>query len=313
MGEVAWMKTKPFGLMVHYLKHIMPKEGQPFTDWDEMVNKFPVKDFCKAVEDTGAGWLIFPFGQNNGYYCSPNPVLEKILPGHCSKRDLMMEVAEILHDKDIKLIAYLPSEVDHAPEEIRNVFEWDLHSSDKSAFQEKYMDFIRCYGEKFGELLDGWWFDGCYNSAEKSFCRTREWTNDRFDYEKWSQAAKAGNHDAVIAMCPGAEGMGYVFKEQDYLAGEVNTLNHFPGDNLIGEMQWHALIWLDCFWMHKEKPGLIVPPRFSDAELLNYIKACHEKGGAVTLNVGIYQDGTMAEATIRQVQYVYSEMMKSTV
>ena len=233
MGEIKWMQEGPFGLMVHYLQGIMPKKGQPIDDWDEMVNVFNVKQFCNEVEETGAGWLIFPFGQNNSYYCSPNPVLEKLLPGHCTKRDLMKEIAEELKIKGIKLIAYLPSETDSAVEEIRNAFGWDLHPSDKSKFQKIYMEFIRVWAERYGKLISGWWFDGCYDAYMHSHLRTREWSNKRFDYARWAAVSKAGNPDAVIAMNSGADKMVYVFKEQDYLAGEVGDLSLLPGASTL--------------------------------------------------------------------------------
>ena len=164
MGEVKWMQDGPFGLMVHYLKETMPSQGKPVTDWNQMADAFPVKSFCDEVEHTGAKWLIFPFGQNNGYYCSPNPVLERLLPSHCSERDLMREIAATLKGKGIRLIAYLPSEPDSAVEEIRNAFGWDIDPVDKSGFQHVYMEFIRAWAERFGTLIDGWWFDGCYDA-----------------------------------------------------------------------------------------------------------------------------------------------------
>jgi Alpha-L-fucosidase. len=306
MGEIKWIQQKKYGMMVHYLKHILPREGEQITDWNQMVDKFPVNEFCEEVESTGAGWLIFPFGQNKGYYCSPNPVLEKLFPGRCSNRDLMMEIAKTLKEKGIKLIAYLPSEVDSTEDKLREVFGWDIDPVDKHIFQERYMEFIRAWSEKFGDLLDGWWFDGCYDSSQKGFCRTHEWNNSRFNYTEWADAAKAGNPDAVIAMCTGAEALGYVSKEQEYIAGEVNTLNHIPTGPLKDGIQWHTLIWLDCFWMHAKKTGPIEPPRFTDEELLNYIKTCNSYGGGVTLNVGIYQDGTMAEATVDQIKRISS-------
>ena len=303
MGEVKWMQEGPFGLMVHYLKVTMPSQGKPITDWDQMVDAFPVESFCDEVELTGAKWLIFPFGQNNGYYCSPNPVLERLLPGHCSERDLMREIAATLKGKGIRLIAYLPSEPDSAVEEIRNAFGWDVDPVDKSGFQHVYMEFIRAWAERFGTLIDGWWFDGCYDAHKYTFLRTQQWSNNRFDYSEWSAAARAGNPDAVVAMNPGV-GMTYVFKEQDYIAGEVNDLSYLPENALINGMQWHALTWIDCFWGHTEKPGPIVPPRFGDEELLAYVSACHRVGGAVTLNVGIYQEGNMAEASLRQARRI---------
>jgi hypothetical protein len=309
MGKIRWMQEGPFGLMVHFLRHLQPKEGNPIADWNEMVNGFPVERFCQEVQETGAKWLIFTIGQNNGYYCSPNPVLESLLAGRCSERDLLLELSRNLKKRDIRLIAYLPSEVDSADEELRAAFGWDIHPRDKSVFQERYMAVIWSWAERLGEDLDGWWFDGCYDASKMKFLRTRDWDNSRFDYAAWASATKAGNPNAVVALNPGADAMGYAFREQDYLAGEVNDLKRLPDGPLVDGLQWHALTWIDCFWMHAERPGPIAPPRFTDDELYEYVAACRRQGGGVTLNIGIYQDGTMAEQSLAQLRRISGRLI----
>lgn len=301
MGEIKWMQEKGYGVMVHYLSCIQPKEAPGFSDWDEMVNAFSVEGFADEMEKMGAGWVIFPFGQNTGKYCSYNSKLEEAVPGCCSKRDLMWELAKELHRRGIRLIAYLPTEMDANVPELREKFGWDLDLADKSVFQKRYQEVIREWALRFGSLIDGWWYDGCYNSMEKDFLRTQGWTNERFDYAEWKAVSCAGNPESVIAMCPGAEKMQYAFMEQDYLAGEANTLNHKPESPLIDGMQWHCLIWLDCKWGHVEKPGKIESPRFTDEELWNFYDGCRQVKGAVTWNIGIYQDGTLAEETVEQI------------
>lgn len=301
MGEVKWMQESRYGIMVHYLNNIKPRKEPGYVDWDEMVDAFPVTEFVDNIEKMGAGWVIFPFGQNGGKYCSPNSVLESRVPGCCSHRDLMLELAQELKKRNIRLIAYLPSEMDSNTAEMRDAFGWDLDRKDKSVFQARYMPVIREWAKRLGTLLDGWWYDGCYDSWKKDFLRTQGWTNERFDYAEWKAVSCAGNPDAVIAMCPGAEAMEYVTKEQDYLAGEANTLNHKPDGPLIDGMQWHCLIWLDCRWGHWEQAGKIESPRFSDEELLSFYQDCKKEKGAVTWNIGIYQDGTLAEETVEQI------------
>lgn len=301
MGEVKWMQQRPFGVMVHYLKETLPRQGEIITDWDKMTESFSVENFADEIERMGAGWVIFPFGQNSGYYCSPNAALEAYAPGSCSKRDLMREIAIELKKRDIKLIAYLPSEVDANTEKIRKALDWDLDIADKSSFQKKYQEIIRTWSKNLSGLIDGWWFDGCYDSFKKDFLRTQGWTNERFKYTDWKAAACAGNPDTVIAMNPGAENMEYAFKEQDYLGGEANTLHHKPNAALIDGMQWHCLVWLDCFWMHTKNVGEIEPPRFSDEELCSFYSNCKSVHGAFTWNIGIYQDGKLAEKTVNQI------------
>ncbi len=42
-------------------------------------------------------------------------------------------------------------------------------------------------------------------------------------------------------------------------------------------------------------PGYII---FTSDELSKYIKECRENGGAVTINPGIYQDGTVGQKAL---------------
>ena len=295
------MQAGPFGLMVHWLSHTQPRQGKGIADWDEKVNAFNLDAFWNQVRQTGAKWLIFPFGQNTALYCSPNAYLDECFPGLCSKRDLFREIAQRAKADGIRMIAYIPSEADVQPAETRRFWEWDLHPRDKSRFQQKFMEFIRAYSVAHGDLIDGWWFDGCYDAIEKSFLRTRSWHNGRFDYPAWQAAVRAGNPRSVIAMCRGANDPGYVFREQDYLAGECNDLDVLKcGGPLVDGMQWHALLWIDCFWMHCEGPGPIQAPRFSLDDLYEFVHTSHRNGGGVTLNIGIYEDGSLAEESLQQ-------------
>ncbi len=297
MSKAEWMSGK-YGVMVHYLSHILSEDGTKKLSPNEMADNFNVKEFVKSIKRMGASWVIFPIGQNTGFYWSENPYIEKLAPGHCANRDLISDIAEELNAEDIRFIAYLPTEADAQSEEMRKAFGWDL-SADKKEFMKRYIPIVRYYAEKFGDKLSGWWFDGNYKSSEKSFLRTHDWDNGRFDKAEWFAAAKAGNPEAAIAMCTGANHMGYVFEEEEYLPGETNDLTHFPWEHGSREKQWHVLTWLDCFWMYSE--GKMPPLKYSNKALYEYVRKCTDKKGAVTLNIGIYEDGTLAEEAVRQV------------
>ncbi|KRF43665.1 alpha-L-fucosidase [Paenibacillus sp. Soil787] len=303
-GNAIWMKeVKHFGVMVHYLSHTQPRSGEHEQDFNRMIDKFDMETFMEQFNHSGADWLIFTLGQNTGYYCSYNKYLESIAPGCCSRRDLALELAVRVKESGNKFIAYLPTEVDANVEKLREAFGWDLHPSDKSEFMKKYMIFVKEYSDKFGRLADGWWFDGCYNAAEKSFLRTREWDNTRFDRDLWFAAVRSGNSEAAISMCPGANSMNYVFDTEDFLAGEAD-FGKYPPEELPTGMQPHVLFWLDCSWGHWDAPGEIVPPKVSEDELYEYIVACKMRGAAATINIGIYEDGSMAEKSVEMLHRV---------
>ncbi|MFW5798609.1 MAG: hypothetical protein ACOCXX_03030, partial [Planctomycetota bacterium] len=89
---IPWMQKGPYGLMVHWLMATAPKEGAHISDWNEKVDRFDLDTMIDTVADSGAGWLIFTLGQNEGVYNTHNAYLESILPGRCSRRDLGLEV-----------------------------------------------------------------------------------------------------------------------------------------------------------------------------------------------------------------------------
>ena len=206
------MKKGPFGVMVHYTSSIKDKNGASL-ELDEMAESFDLPAFMKNLEKMGAKWLIFTITHGTGKFWSENEEIEKVFPGNCSKRDLVAEIANACKENGIKFIAYFPTEIDNFRPEMREAFGWDK-SADKKEFMEIWMKVIECYAKKLGNRLDGWWFDSCYESREKSFKRTHDWDNQRFDVKRWFKAARAGNPDCKIAMCHGADDRGYVFFEQ---------------------------------------------------------------------------------------------------
>lgn len=308
MAQIQWMQDGPFGVMVHYVKGILPRHGQAEVDFNRMVEQFDVDHFVEQIAQTGAKWLFFTLGQNTGFYCSPNAYLESLISGCCSDRDLFGEVAGAVHAKGLRMVAYLPTEVDLQSEAIRQALAWDSSGPGKQEFQNRYQKMIECWAKCHGRCIDGWFFDGCYDSHDKKFMRTHDWSNTRFDPQQWTAACRAGNSDAIFTM---NAGMGYphvVLPNQDFDSGEFNDLRFLPeGPTSLG-MQSHVLTWLDCRWLHNEIQGEIVSPRFDDDELFAFVEHHRRVGSAVTLNVGIYADGQLAQPTLAQLRRLDSHL-----
>jgi hypothetical protein len=154
----------------------------------------------------------------------------------------------------------------------------------------------------------------------------------------WLEAARAGHPERPVAFNDGNFCVGKetpIFAEQDYLSGETEML--IEGRPRLGRddparvaafptardapgtrCQWHSLLPIDCFWMHgapaptwlpaqpyREIPAgarsaPMEPPLYSDRDLGFFLEGCLSTGGAVTLNVGIYEEGHLGEETIRQ-------------
>ena len=315
--RAEWMAHGPFGMMVHWIPPGPGPECGPWiTDLDKAVHSFDVERFLRQFGESGAAWLIFTIGQNTGCYASPNRVLDGLAgPGHCSRRDLIMEIARGVAAQNKRFIAYLPSEVNAQSDAIHRAFAWN--PKDQSEFQRRYTSFIHAYAERFGPLVDGWWFDGCYT-----------WDvfhNSLYDWRLWFSAARAGNPKCAVAFNDGCFCIGKttpVTSRQDYLSGEAirllngrillgdkGDLTNMPEERFVPgtRCQWHVLTSTDCFWGHNQ-PGPMEPPQYSDEELIGFVRACRAVQGAVTLNVGIYQEGHIAGATLAQLRRLSAAM-----
>lgn len=314
--RAEWMVQGSFGMMVHWLTPgTYPRQGEQITDFNTAVDAFDLEGLLNQFRASGADWLIFTIGQNTGYYASPNSLLEELAgSGHTSQRDLVLEVAKGVKSQGKRFVAYLPSEVKAQSEEIHRAFAWN--PKDQSEFQTRYTAFVREYSERYGSLLDGWWFDGCYT--------WEDFHNSQYRWSDWCDAARAGNPQAAVAFNDGCFCVGIkqpLTPLQDYLSGEVETLIegmirlgrsedstlYLPKTRFVEgtQCQWHALVPIDCFWMHSQ-PGEMEPLLYTDEDLFAFVLRCRAVGGAVTLNVGIYQEGLIGEDALLQLQRLRS-------
>jgi hypothetical protein len=316
-ARAEWMAGR-HGMMVHYL--VTPQGNTPeekTADFNRTIDGFDLDAFMGQFEQSGAEWLIFTIGQNTGYYASPNPVLDELLPGHTPRRDLVVEIARRVDALGKRFVAYLPVETTTPPEEVRRAFAWN--PDDQSEYFKRYLGFIRAYAEKLGPLCDGWWFDGCYEPVTKG----------QWDWAPWCEAARAGNPRAAIAFNDGAFCTGWteiISPLQDYHPGEVHLLEdgqirfdflggddvyatpeghlrkpgqepkyYMPDGQFVHGVQWHALVPI-----HSTFNPAVPVPDYPDAMLLGFMRTCMDLGGGVTLNLPIGMDGRIPDAAIGQ-------------
>lgn len=320
-SRAGWLAEGTYGVMVHYL--VSPKgltHSEKTEDLNRMIDGFDLDTFIEQFLSTRADWLIFTIGQNTGYYNSPNTYLDAHLPGHTPRRDLVGEIACRLAEENKKFIAYIPADMACPDRDIQSVFGWD--ESDHREFLKRYQQFVREYSLQFGTLVHGWWFDGCYEWVHKG----------QWDWKPWLNAARAGNPDTITAFNEAAFCLGSIkplTPLEEYHAGEVHLLEdgkirtdfldtktvaiidgklrtpgkppefYMPDAQFIDGVQWHALVPIDSTF----NPA--VPEefcRYSDEELISFMKDCKRVRGAVTLNVPINAYGQIPEKTLGQLQ-----------
>jgi alpha-L-fucosidase len=310
--RAAWMKSARFGVMNHYLadwiarRENMPDRKMSVEQWNELVDHFDVNALADQIKAVGAGYHIFTIGQNSGFYCSPNSAYDRIVgiePSHCSKRDLIADLAQALHKRDLRLIVYLPSGAPSGDQVAREKLSWQTGPHRNREFQENWEQIIREWSARWGEKVDGWWLDGCY------------WPNTMYrgkqppNFESFAAAARAGNPRSAIAFNPGV-----VYRTmsitpfEDYTGGEVDQPEKWTprrhADGKADGAQIHMLSYLGERW------GTGATPRFKNEEVVNFSRKVIDVGGTVTWDVPIGRDGKIAPAFIDQLAEVGKALSK---
>lgn len=337
-----WMKGKygimvhwiaPYYDRTKKNKTPLPEKGVLKSDLNEAVNGFDVNRFMKDFDQSGAEWLIFTIGQNTGTYASPNSVIDSLLgPGHTPKRDLVLEIAQAVKKKGKRFIAYLPCEI-RINESLHKGFAWNKElNTDQAEFQRLYLKAVREWAVRFGKNLDGWWFDGCYSNHPI-------FDNKYMKWEAWYDAARAGNKDAVLTFNDGSYLVSIIkppMPEHDYLSGEQQAIIdgklrlglkkegpelYLPKTAYVEGTQClnHTLLPIDGYWAHgngispdwtnfpykpiyTSTPDGMEPPIYTNEQLQQFMKNYTGIGAAVTLNVGIFQEGHIGKLTLKQLQ-----------
>ena len=295
--RAQWMQEARWGVMNHYLADWLARNGEfelNIAKWNEMVNNFDVEGLANQLQKIGAGYYIITIGQNSGYYLAPNPVYDQltgISPGKCAQRDLVSDLSRALHNKNIRLIVYLPSGAPAGDRAAVNALEWTNGPHPNLAFQRKWEQIIKWWSTHWGDRIDGWWFDGCY------------WPNHMYrnaepNFESFARAARAGNEKNVVAF-----NAGVIYRtisitpHEDYIAGEIDHPNLMSirriNDGLVDGSQLQILSHIGERW------GMGAP-RFTTQQIIDWSKQIIKEKGAITWDVPVQLNGLMPEEFIQQ-------------
>jgi alpha-L-fucosidase len=282
----GWFAAAKYGLMVHWMPGVTPRSGQA-KSFPDAVRDFNVNAFADMVKQSGASYLIFTAVHGTQWFPGPSEVHERILPGRSCDRDLIGDLANAMQKRGVKLILYYHHGVGD--------YEWSKASGffrkDKSNFFKNEYDILAEVGNRYGKKIAGWWFDDRYPGQP---------------FEKLYEATKIGNPERIVAWNSWIMPKSTEF--QDYYAGEaaftvkVPDTSYFKKGGPAEALQPHFLIIADDPWAHTAQNADIIPPLYKDEELIHYVKAVNALGGPVTINIGIYQDGTVSPDTLQQVQ-----------
>ncbi len=296
------------GISVHWTSHSVRQDGSR-RSYREAVDVFPVERFADSLAEAGARHCIFTLTHAEQYLAMPHPVLDRLLPGHTTERDLIGELIEALGKRGIRFIAYYNHACNGSgdPEWKRACgYAAGIHG-DLDRFAKNICDIVAFITKRYGKGLSGWWFDSSYSVDPRGphnsiTCEMGGW---QFPWE--ALAAAAGS---AVAFNAGV-GSNFLYSpHQDYYAGETVALDEVFTPLPIAGMRDHRWICADSpDWLFNAKnwSGGFAAPRFPDRAFREFLKEHRSAGRMVTFNLQIDQEGTVNPAALAQVKRITSE------
>jgi hypothetical protein len=310
MDKTQWFANCGWGVFCHYLSDASTSQ----TEWNEQVDAFDVVGLACQLKSVHAPYFCIAIGQNSGHFLAPNMIYDSftgIQPSKCSRRDLVADLYDVLHPLGIELLVYLPSGAPAADSVAMEKLEWEwgfeggwpqawnTRRTGKrlAAFQMKWEEIIREWSLRWGPKVRGWWIDGCY-FADEMYRHT-----DAPNFASFTAAMKAGNPDSIVAFNPGVTVPVICHTEyEDYTAGEISeAFPTCPGpwvERHGNKARYHILSYLGSNWC------LGNTPRFNDEFVVGYTQHVNEKGGVVTWDVPILENGLIPEVFVKQLQCI---------
>jgi len=285
-SDAKWFTNAGYGLMFHWTSQSTPLQGA-IKPYQQAVNDFDIGAFVKMVQKTGACYVIFTTNHAEPYFPAPLKSWEKEYPGHTTKRDLIAELADSLQKHNIKLILYLATHIYAKFDKVND-----------QEFERLNFSLLGEIGARYQKKVAGYWLDGWYQSYTK---------HPSFDFESFYKLSKIGNKDRLLCLNSWLYPAATMW--QDYFAGEfyklgipsaTQILENGPGRGLPAQT---LVVMESDNWLHTSLNTKIKSPDLKADELLSFISK--QKGkGPVTINIQIYQDGSIGDEALKVMETV---------
>lgn len=287
-ANTEWLTKTGYGVMFHWTSQSVNPDGSN-KKFEVAVNDFDVRKFANMVEETGAGYVIFTIGHAEQFCPAPIVSWDRLHLGKTTRRDLIMEIADELGKYNIRLMLYLNSPLLAG-----------LGKGDTKYYFNNHTAVLTEIGNRYKEKVAGYWIDSWYQGFEEY---------PDFDFEGLFKLCKVGNPNRIF--CLNSWIYPSVSPWQEYWAGEVASPVAVPENGFMKEgpaptLPYQALLIMEPYWVQEK--AQMPDPRFTSLGLSKYIRDCMENKGAVTINLGIYQDGTVGEKALNVMKEVRQQI-----
>ena len=279
--SAAAFKAMRYGMFTHIVyRYTNTADGKPYHSFEEFANGIDVTAYSDQLKAFGVEYLIFTGWHAAMYNLGPNAALEKWLPGHTVKRDVIGELADALNERGIKLIIYAHPNDGHdlKPEEQERVG-FIKPEKGVARLMPKFNDFINeVYAEtasryaKKPNVLGFWWDSWHGNGGAVDMVRLRK------------TLLTAMPRAIVLSNNPSREFVDFDSLERYYTKGPFDTI-----DNLIVENRNQSTIFAGNWWCG----GLQEKSLYSPETLFKFtvFNACSGAPGGMAWAISPVSDG----------------------
>ena len=293
-----WFKDAGYGLMFQWTNRATPPTG-PIKPWEQKVNDFDVDAFANMVQESGAAYVVWSITWGQQYISAPIESLDRILAGRTTKRDLLGEMADALHERGIKLIFYY-----HYGYDCGHSIDADWmkasggYEADKSQLYQNLMSILAEIGDRYGDKLHGWWFDGGQRFYDCHFDRSSPAIGIlSAPFKEITQAARTGNPKRLVSYNSWIKPR--LTEYQDYYGGEGHTQIVGLKDGVFAAggqegLQGHGCFIFEKKWGHIEPNTPISKPRYNLDQLTRFIQKTQQDRYPLSINLEMYEDGSVS-------------------
>jgi hypothetical protein len=300
-GDASWMLKAKYGIFVHYQYRILlgcsvatkpqfPKASQMAARaWNRFVDGFDVEGFAQQAAEAKVGWVMFCIDDHYfAWPCAPNKAFSEFTgypPGEkCSRRDLIMDLANALRARGVKLICYFAGLNGYRKEP--KVSAGLMDGAGRGGLNEARPPSAECrkrrlavlkeYADRYQDKIAGWWFDGMELDTYQA---------EPEDWRAIERLVHSANPKAVIAFSYGRNEQACIRKGiDDYTGGDTwskQDLKRLTPARLPAQegILWHGKIYCGNVYHGQGDAN-----QFRDQELIDWINTCNSQGGVCTLD-----------------------------
>jgi len=300
-ANTDWFAACHFGISTHWTAQSQPVGEDDWLPFEEAVNHFNVQAYVDHAAGAGAQYIVFTSCHALQMLPAPCAAIDRVAPGRTTKRDLIGELADACHARNLRFLLYYNHSCNSGDDSA-----WEhavgYHAADKSGLVRNLTAIVKELGERYGSRVDAWYFDSCGSLDPRAVYNqvSTDLHGFQFPWEEFVAAAKAGHRERLVTL---SEGMltHFIFStHQDYECGEANDLVAVPSSRFtVDQLQGHRWVCIDnTEWVHSRVMTPLAKPRYKRDLVVDYVRTCGKSNVPVTFNVDIDRTATLSPESL---------------